>query len=55
MPQEFKITAHLYCMERANSINILKTMSYSETVITVFRKLRNSVTLYYGISYILSR
>ena len=55
MPQEFKITAHPYCMERANSIKVLKTMSYSETTITIFRKLRNTVTLFYGIPYILSR
>jgi len=55
MPQEFNITAHPYCTERANSIKVLKTMSYSEIGITVFRKLRNTVTLYYGISYILSR
>ena len=55
MPQELKITAHPYCMERANSIKVLKTMSYSETTITIFRKLRNTVTLFYGIPYILSR
>ena len=55
MPQEFKITAHPYCMERANSVKALKTMSYSEIRITVFRKSRNTVTIFYGISYILSR
>ena len=55
MPQEFKITAHPYCMERANSIKVLKTMSYSEAIITIFRKIRNTVTLFYEIPYILSR
>ena len=37
MPQEFKITAHPYCTERANSIKGLKTTSYLEIDLTVFR------------------
>jgi hypothetical protein len=53
MPQDFKITAHPYCTERANSTSYLKTKSYVETDFTVFRNLRNIINLFYGISYTL--
>jgi hypothetical protein len=55
MPQYFKIIALPYCTERANSTKYLKTMSYVEIDFTIFRKLRNIVTYYYGISYTLPR
>jgi len=55
MPQDFKITAHTYCTERANSGKGLKTKSYVEIDFTKFRNSRNIVNLFYGISYTLPR